>query len=1392
MIPDINHILQEDLLMTIQDLKKRIKSATLDKTNFDERAMNVLNQSKQGYKIGMQNLKNAYKQDPTRFNVFSQNNLKRQSNLMDAVGQRYQNPVVKAGSSFSKSFIDNYQSGFKNIGEGLKERSPGKVAVGAWKTASPSLAMSYGPLKVATNAVVGGAVNAGVAKVTGRDPSKAFGNGAFEAGRLTAVTGATNPRIDRMVGSIGGGLLKKQVGQRVTSGLLNVGEDELIARLDGVKNTNPERFLSLVIGMASAGNVELSQAIKNKISSVLHPKAKSRLKPQQVQQVAQEVSSYIRDSRGRFAKKANEKISLAVGSGRNMNANRALKWIRTPDGLKRVYADNNEQLSAVSGLLGGIEPQRDENGRLKLSYNPTKGAIGVGVMAGIKKLPREEALKQLRHVLTDGNDLRAIGFKPKQIEKINVKQSKEILEKGLSPEQWFSTISKENIPLTAKQAIQVDAKPSKNLDIKKPLIDNYNPDQIAGDAYLAELEGQDLFKKSFAKWIGQRDVAKTTATQKASKFASVPSNIAWDVVKATEGTYKGSDTQVKQTAKLLKSEYDNLFADAKSSGVDLNYLKNYVTHIWEEPIQEVQQKFLSAMGKFKYKNERVLPTYDEGIKLGLTPKYSNPAQILEAYAQNLEKAKANVTFLNELKDQGLIVSASVAKQNPGFKPILAPGLGDNQTRLGDNSMLVGHWYAPESVANTINKVFDEPQQGFVNKATDVAGNISGKIQDITMSGGLPGTPVNAFSLMAGLQREFLAGRIVDPVKSFLTSFSPKASQQFFQDNIETVKKMQKNNIPMSTDFKIENMIDQPTIKKFGWDKLMNDPTFSRFMPQLQVRLFNEIEQSALSIGKSPIEAEELASQAVKNFYGVITSDAQALRSKLSKDTSKTLFFAPKYRESIINFWGNTLKSSSPLNIEFNRSGASKVVPSGVKLNNPFSIQNKYNTRFLLGATLSYVAMDQLNKHLNGHGMSENPQGKQDKLLIPAGDTTIGVPWLSSLGTLPRGIYRQSKALVSGNPQEASKDAMSTYASSLIKPFAEIATNQDYFGKQIYDPNDETGQKLLSQGQHLIKSYNHPYIREGLNVVSENLPISDQSKKKLGINLEKTPTYQTASKALELPFRFYKTDSIKNAPFWDAYNRNKSIAQRYQEMKYNDPQRAIEFLGENGKAISEYEKQKAYVSEYYNQNKNSKVLQSYGGGSDTSYSIDFLKEKNKLGMELSNEEFNKLYKSYKRPHKQIIEDLKEGKIKKDQAFVVLGQIDLPSPKEPKLGNSNELNKKLISAYKGEVTSAINDIVSLYEVGYLSEEQADKAINNLTTRKNIGSKKTKKIKISSSKKTSISSVIRPTNRSIKLSKIELPKIQSGSLTIKPTLQKKRVVKLRSRKNLARISKINLAKA
>jgi hypothetical protein len=113
---------------------------------------------------------------------------------------------------------------------------------------------------------------------------------------------------------------------------------------------------------------------------------------------------------------------------------------------------------------------------------------------------------------------------------------------------------------------------------------------------------------------------------------------------------------------------------------------------------------------------------------------------------------------------------------------------------------------------------------------------------------------------------------------------------------------------------------------------------------------------------------------------------------------------------------------------------------------------------------------------------------------------------------------------------------------------------------------------------------------------------------------------------------------------------------------------------------------------------------------------------------NNVELQKLILQYS-PDKDIAQVGNHILIKNEEGKI--NDIDLSfQPKEPTLTGNSELDKKLVSKYKGQITKKTNDIVALYEKGIISKDEAEKMLQDLkikVDKVNTKIGKGKKIKI-----------------------------------------------------------------
>lgn len=445
------------MAISLSDLKKRLKAATLDKTTLDERFVKTVKDAGRGYQIGgrilsnqiqkrvgepvrqwaastsPQNVGRSIRDNPTQYIPFSQEFMRQGVQSGQNLLNRTTNPIARAGISTGQEFIKNYQSGFKNLSQGVSQRKPGQVLTGAWQTVSPSLAMAGGVKPALAMAGLGGGLGAGVAKLTGQDSTTAFGKGANEGFRTRAVTRFTDPRISKIIDKVSPttGLFKRQLVQRGVSAVGNFAEDEIIALFEGYKNKASDRALSLLMGASMAGNIELSKSLKNSISQALSKTGTSKKRAVRkviagiensggVQRIVRGTRTFLRNGNklagsekttgdtiklknNVTAQQLGNKIrirSVAPVSGRvstkdfdtdvirgALDTNTRLGNYSASD-IKKInearFLLGNENLQSMQGAVAGVEPYQDENGNWKVRYNPTKGMIGVGVMGGIK------------------------------------------------------------------------------------------------------------------------------------------------------------------------------------------------------------------------------------------------------------------------------------------------------------------------------------------------------------------------------------------------------------------------------------------------------------------------------------------------------------------------------------------------------------------------------------------------------------------------------------------------------------------------------------------------------------------------------------------------------------------------------------------------------------------------------------------------------------------------------------------------------------------------------------------------------------------------------------------------------------------------------------------------
>jgi len=610
-------------------------------------------------------------------------------------------------------------------------------------------------------------------------------------------------------------------------------------------------------------------------------------------------------------------------------------------------------------------------------------------------------------------------------------------------------------------------------------------------------EAKPEFMDSTNKYLGGKEAAKTQNILTAKKLPKLDEGNSVALMDAiengsTSGKFDGVPEQVRQ---ILDAKHQELV----NAGVDIGYLENYFPHKWQNE-KKVMQDYQTLNLRAGIQNARELPTIAEGVKMGFKPVTTDYRQAIHNYLNTADTLLANKQYFNELKSKGLIAEAG--SRPVGMQVIDAPGLPQPRPFIDPETgnQIQGNYYAKPDVAHALNKLYGEqPRNGFF-KAT---GDTSKTIQQLTLAGGAPTTPLNSFGV-AQWTKQALGGQPLTATESFLRSFSKRRTDAFFEKNVENIKLMEKQGVSwrgsLNDPSSLKTMGEQvaesagitgktKTIFKEGWDKLVEDGTFQRFLPSLQLDTFNKAYSKALKAGLSKEEAAARAGETVRVFNGQNSMAKQALKSKTGSDVISTFFFAPTFREQMGTFWVNNAKSLT------------------TQLKNPAFSQNR---KFMAGSAVLFGAMQAANMALNEGKTTLQNDNPNDRLSlsIPRGDgKSVAVPFLSSIATVPRTALNVAGDLLTGKPKEAGMEAKKVL-SQLVRPGFDLATNQKYNGRQVYNPKDDTAKRLKDQAGYFIGQYNHPYIQATTNAITG----------------KSSGPLETAATATELPLRFRNYDS----------------------------------------------------------------------------------------------------------------------------------------------------------------------------------------------------------------------------------------------------------------------------
>ena len=131
-----------------------------------------------------------------------------------------------------------------------------------------------------------------------------------------------------------------------------------------------------------------------------------------------------------------------------------------------------------------------------------------------------------------------------------------------------------------------------------------------------------------------------------------------------EGTYTGEvTTELVEAAKLVSDWFEEVYNLMAMEGVlyDAPQIQNYVTHIWDwkRTPKEAQERYANWVNTMRLRSpftkHRVIPSYKEGIAMGMVPKYDDITGILLEYGHYATETIANKRMIEFLRNFKVMV-----------------------------------------------------------------------------------------------------------------------------------------------------------------------------------------------------------------------------------------------------------------------------------------------------------------------------------------------------------------------------------------------------------------------------------------------------------------------------------------------------------------------------------------------------------------------------------------------------------------------------------------------------------------------------------------------------------------------------------------------------------------
>lgn len=594
---------------------------------------------------------------------------------------------------------------------------------------------------------------------------------------------------------------------------------------------------------------------------------------------------------------------------------------------------------------------------------------------------------------------------------------------------------------------------------------------------------EDSVSQAFSNWVNERRATATEGTVIKKSFTDLVPEGMQGVFKYQEGEKSGRFADVRKY-------FDDKHRQLNRSNVDTRYRSDYLPQLWSNAPEEVAQILGKRMGlKPSFTLSRVIEDYKKGIELGLTPKFTNIADLAGWYEKTANKALADRKFFDFLNNETIIMPKGEAPSDwVALDPDRFPQM---RVKTGEGTYQ-GVYKAPKAIADMINDHLKTPEGTMANLAKMVSG-----IKNRVFSAGIPFTGLNFHGINI-LVRNTLAskGLVGGFLKGSAYMLQPHLAESYINKNLKSAPFAIKSGLSLGVEDNIFKMggeeLPETNIAKKGYatfnkglEKMFSEPLFQKVIPALKLQHFNDtFQEFAQSMPKDKAARE--AAKVVNDIFGGINTE-QIGRSRETQTMLRAFLFAPDWMETNLNLGKNIVKS----------------------LANPMDPKGKIYRRFALNMAVAYTGANVINKMMSGHYMWENEPGNLFNIDTGSYTQDGKKRHMRVFGTaidflrIPLDI---AHGLAKGDPtpiQRSVRNRLSTPFGTAVG----LMTNTDYLGRPIFGKDKYGNEMTPAQSAGGIASQ-----------ISQNI-LPSQVSAFIDVVSGRSNVEQGVAQALEIPVRY---------------------------------------------------------------------------------------------------------------------------------------------------------------------------------------------------------------------------------------------------------------------------------